>query len=191
MQKRVLSSGKQNRPFNMRMDGVDRSAGKMRIVTDINKLRKPCKPVSRETNLKKLYAKIGDAARLMLKNNGCGLAANQIGDDKQFIIAVIEENDALKVRVFVNPTIVRHSEETNDDVEGCLSIPGKYGTVTRWNDITVKHLSPAGYITETYSGQNARIIQHEVDHLNGIVCMDKAADVFDAEDVPEENEEAA
>jgi peptide deformylase len=87
----------------------------VKIITDINKLRKPCKPITWDTNQKKLYVKIGEVAKLMLKNNGCGLAANQIGDDRQFIIAVIEENDVLKAREFINPTIVSHSEETNDD----------------------------------------------------------------------------
>jgi peptide deformylase len=156
----------------------------VKIVTDISKLRKPCKPVTRETNLKKLYAKIDDAVRLMVMLNGCGLAANQMGDDRQFFVAVIEENGTFKARVFVNPVIVSHSEETNDDVEGCLSIPGKYGTVTRFCEITVKHYTPPfGYRTEVFSGQNARVIQHELDHLNGIVFTDKAVDVYDAEDV--------
>lgn len=159
---------------------------------DPNKLRIPCKKINKETNMKKLWPKIQDAVKLMRKNKGCGIAANQIGVYKQFFAAIIDiGDDDLKIKIFMNPDIISHSEETIDEVEGCLSYPKQFGTVTRWKEITVKYMNSDGKIvTETYSDMNARVIQHETDHLNGICCMDIARDIFikEPEEVKEEVE---
>ena len=150
----------------------------MRITTDPKQLRMKCKPVLRDTNMKKLSASINEAVRLMQIQEGVGLAANQVGIDRQFIVAVISENEINKIRVFLNPSIISHSDDTSDDEEGCLSYPNQYGTLSRWNQITLKHMSGGGrIIKETFDGLNARIIQHECDHLQGISCMDKARNI--------------
>lgn len=151
----------------------------MKIITDPEKLRVKCRPIAKDTNMKKIYTQVDQALHLMFDNNGVGLAANQIGSDRQWLIALIkDEKGESTARVFFNPVITSHSESTNDDVEGCLSFPNKFGTVTRWDEISLRYLYHGKSRIETFTGYNARVIQHEVDHLTGILCMDKARDVY-------------
>jgi peptide deformylase len=102
---------------------------------------------------------------VMIKNNGIGLAANQVGILKRIIIVSDEGN----IRVMINPEIVEFSENTCMMEEGCLSIPETYLPISRAENIKVKYRDLKGKPHfETYSGLTARIIQHEIDHLDGI-----------------------
>jgi peptide deformylase len=107
---------------------------------------------------------------LMVKNNGLGLAAPQCGINKRII--VITDNESIKV--LINPEIIFHSEETEMDEEGCLSIPETFVKKNRYSSITIKYRNLAGHPhLETHKGLTARIIQHEIDHLDGILMTDE------------------
>jgi peptide deformylase len=74
----------------------------------------------------------------------------------------------------INPVIVEQSETANTDWEGCFSVPGFMGLVPRAETITVQYISAGGAdVTALYSGYVARVIQHEIDHLNGVEFVDR------------------
>jgi len=101
----------------------------------------------------------------MIKSDGIGLAANQVGILKRIIIVSDEGN----IKVFINPEITYFSEQKVPFDEGCLSLPQTFLTITRSENIMVKYRDLKGKPRmEKYSGLTARIIQHEVDHLDGI-----------------------
>ena len=101
----------------------------------------------------------------MLQSEGIGLAANQVGVLKRIII-VSDKGNILKM---INPEIVEFSENKCMMEEGCLSIPQTYLPISRAETITVKYRDLKGKPHfEIYSGLTARIIQHEIDHLDGI-----------------------
>ena len=113
-----------------------------------------------------------------------GLAAPQVGVPlRVIVIGIPEEKDI----ALINPEIVRHSIETNLDNEGCLSIPGYMGEVERYDTITVKGLNRHGQpLKIKANGWMARIIQHEIDHLEGVLFIDRATKVWKLEEVEEE-----
>jgi peptide deformylase len=101
----------------------------------------------------------------MIKNEGIGLAANQVGILKRIIVV----SDEGKISVMINPEIVEFSEKTCIMDEGCLSIPETYLPIIRYETVKVKYRDMKGKPhIESYSGLTARVIQHEVDHLDGI-----------------------
>lgn len=107
----------------------------------------------------------------MIKSNGVGLAAIQVGIPKRFFIAIAD--DDVK-RVFINPVIVATSPSTVLYEEGCLSIPGVNESVRRPAKVTVQAYNEKGRrFTLEATGLLARIILHEYDHLDGIVFLDK------------------
>ena len=102
---------------------------------------------------------------------GVGLAAPQIGQSLRLIIV----ERAPKPLVLVNPEIVSHSLRRHILEEGCLSVPGKYGLIKRWRSVKVRAQTLDGQPFEiTAQGFLAQIFQHEIDHLNGILYIDKA-----------------
>ena len=106
---------------------------------------------------------------LMLSNGGIGLAANQVGIAKRIII--VSHNN--KPIVMINPEIIDGSIEKETDFEGCLSIPSKYIPLDRYKKVLVKYRDTKGRPhKEYYTDLSARIIQHEIDHLNGILMTD-------------------
>ena len=111
-------------------------------------------------------------ARAMYNNFGIGLAAIQIGYDLR--IFVMDCTRAQEdYQVFINPEIVKLSDETLTDFEGCLSAPGKRGEVKRHLRITLKYKDKEGEEhTKTFYNLEARCIQHEMDHLEGKLCID-------------------
>ena len=114
---------------------------------------------------------------LLGNNKDCiGLAHNQIKGNKNVFVAKINN----KWRVFINSEIVKTSKETFLHGESCMSFPNKYNNVMRYNSVTIKHqikarndLNGDAFITEKFTGFNACIIQHEIDHLNGIHIFNK------------------
>lgn len=133
-------------------------------------LRKNSKEITELTpRLKEL---ISDMKETMNKLGGVGLAAVQVGVLKRIIICKPnEEEDEV---VLINPEIISQSEETLEDKEGCLSVDGYTGTVVRPKSIVVKakdeNMNDIEFDAEEFF---ARIICHEVDHLNGILYTDK------------------
>ena len=110
----------------------------------------------------------------MKKANGIGLSANQIGLDLNMFIAQVEG----KFYAIFNPKIIKISEEHNLMEEGCLSVPEIYGNVERPSKITLEGLDKNGKSLKIKAwGLLARVFQHEFDHLNGKLFIDKAKDL--------------
>jgi peptide deformylase len=133
-------------------------------------LLKGTKPVERVDD--DLRDTVENMSRLMVELRGVGLAAPQVGIAKRFML-VSPTGDLGDVRVAINPEILR-SEGEEEMEEGCLSFPGVYGTVRRATRIHVAYrdLDWAQQDLEL-SGFVARIFQHEFDHLNGVVFVDR------------------
>jgi len=86
--------------------------------------------------------------------------------------------DNFPLEVFINPKIVKYSKEKENDWEGCLSIPGYRGLVPRSKEIMFEALTIEGKrVRETVSGFHARVLQHEVDHINGFFYLDRMKDL--------------
>lgn len=112
---------------------------------------------------------LGDMAETMYHADGIGLAANQIGIAKQ--IVVIDIGDGLME--LVNPEIIVASSEQSRAYEACLSLPGLRGPISRPAKVTVRYTDRQGEIREkTATDLLARCIQHELDHLNGVLFTD-------------------
>jgi peptide deformylase len=134
---------------------------------------------------------IEDMIETMRKAPGVGLAAPQVGMSQRLFVAEYAEPDEdpeappkpAKLYVMVNPEIVRHSKTTNLGNEGCLSIPGFMGEVERYDSVTVKALNRHGDpIRIKAKDWLARIFQHEIDHLEGVLFIDKATNVWKIEE---------
>jgi len=144
---------------------------------------------------KKLQTVIDDMIETMRAAPGVGLAAPQVGISERLIVVEYYQNEKAeeaedetkkKVWVVLNPEIVKASEEKVMGVEGCLSVPNLVGEVERHAAIQVKGLNRRGQPMRVKAqGWLARIFQHEVDHLNGVVFTDRATRVW----LPETEEE--
>ena len=144
---------------------------------------------------KKLQTVIDDMIETMRDAPGVGLAAPQVGISNRLIVVEyyqnaeaeeLEDDTLKKVWVMLNPEIVKASEEKVMGVEGCLSVPNLVGEVERHAAIQVKGLNRRGQPMRVKAqGWLARIFQHEVDHLNGVVFTDRATRVW----LPETEEE--
>lgn len=100
----------------------------------------------------------------MIGNDGIGIAAPQCGILKRIIIATVKNN----VLALINPEIIEFSNEMECDLEGCLSLPGEKILVQRHKIIRIKYRNLRGKpVCETFSGFDARVIQHEIGHLDG------------------------
>lgn len=119
----------------------------------------------------------------MVNADGVGLAAPQIGVNKQIAIVEVEEGELIEM---INPKI-RSGEGENIDIEGCLSFPGIYGTVARKQSIVLQAQNRFGeYYTIEAEDYTARAIQHEIDHLEGILFTSKIIEYIDEADLEEE-----
>lgn len=149
-----------------------------RILTDGDEiLRKISRPVNEID--KRTKTLLDDMAETMYKNEGVGLAAPQVGVLRRIVVIDIGEG----LLELINPKIVQ-TEGSKIDVEGCLSIPGKRGTVERPTKVVVNALNRKGKtIQVTGEGLLAVALCHELDHLDGILYTDKMIeDVTDKED---------
>lgn len=131
-------------------------------------LRKKAKDVEEiKSETKKFCA---DLAETMVKKDGIGLAAPQIGASERIIAVGLGE----KVMVLINPKIIYKSREEEKGEEGCLSFPGIFLEIKRAQKIKVKFLNLAGEEKELEAeGLGARVFQHEIDHLDGILFIDR------------------
>lgn len=123
-----------------------------------------------------LHALVADMFDTMRAANGVGLAAPQIGVDLQLVIFGFSDNprypDAPPVpqTVLVNPVLKPLSEELEEGWEGCLSVPGLRGVVPRWRKLHYQGFDQYGKpISREAEGFHARVVQHECDHLNGVL----------------------
>lgn len=130
-------------------------------------LRKKCRKI---TNIdERLLTLIDDMKETMYHAQGVGLAGPQVGILKRVVVIDVGEGPI----ILINPEII-NAKGSQIDVEGCLSIPGKQGEVDRPNDVTVRALNEKGEEFEiSGKGLLARAFCHEIDHLNGILFIDK------------------
>lgn len=131
-------------------------------------LRKKAKPVEKIDDRVKTL--LDDMAETMYASDGVGLAANQVGILKRIVVADIGDG----LMELINPEIISASGETFES-EGCLSVPNRRGMVKRPRTMTVKALYRDGRPVEYEAeGLLARVFAHEIDHLDGILFIDKA-----------------
>jgi peptide deformylase len=148
-------------------------------------LRGVTAPVSRaELQSPEIQKFIADMIETMKEYDGVGLAANQVHESKQIAVLEVADNPRypqkprVPLAVLVNPAITPLTEETEEDWEGCLSIPELRGRVPRYRSIRVQALAPDGTELDFVANDfHARVIQHEWDHLNGKVYLDRMRDL--------------
>jgi peptide deformylase len=115
---------------------------------------------------------VGDLFETMRAAKGVGLAANQVGVARRVAVVDVGEDDPGPL-VLINPVIVSRGAETASAEEGCLSIPEIFGEVTRPESVVVEALDRDGRPWRaTVSGYKARAVQHEIDHLDGVLFLD-------------------
>ena len=146
-------------------------------------LRERAKPVEKLAT-PELRALVQDMKETMAAMNGAGLAAPQIGVGQRIVIFGVEKNprypDAEEVpfTVLVNPRLTMLSREVEEDWEGCLSVPGMRGMVPRYTKLRYSGFDPDGNpIERVAEGFHARVVQHEVDHLDGILYPQRITDM--------------
>jgi len=130
---------------------------------------------------------VDDMIETMREAPGVGLAATQIGESIRLIVVEFgdEEDEEAPKKLFVvaNPTITRFSEEMVTGIEGCLSVPGFLGDVDRSHSITVRGQNKHGQKFRIKAEDwLARVFQHEIDHLDGILYIDRASRVWAGEE---------
>lgn len=143
---------------------------------------------------KKLHTLVDDMVETMLEAPGIGLAAPQVAASQRVIVvrlpddeeAVEEYGDQAGVLYeVVNPEIIKASQDTVDGVEACLSIPGYFGRVERHVSVTVRGQDRHGKTIRIKAYDwLARVFQHEIDHLDGILYTDRASEVWEVDEVP-------
>ena len=172
-----------------------------KIVTEEDEaIRKKCREVPEVND--RIRGILLDMLETMKDSYGVGIAAPQVGILRRMFVAVpdpvypdlLEEGEEApteeKVYFMVNPVILEKSDNLVEGSEGCLSVPGKAGTVLRSDYIKIKALDFEGkeQVYEFYDW-DARVMQHEYDHLDGILYIDKAIEVHDLPDDDIEEEE--
>lgn len=134
----------------------------------LRRISKPVKEVN--ANIVKL---MNNMAETMYYSHGVGLAAPQVGINKRVIVVDVGE----RLIKLANPELIK-THGIQNGPEGCLSIPGIYGNVKRSNYVKIRALDENNQeVTITAKGFEARALQHEMDHLDGILFIDKATDL--------------
>ncbi len=156
------------------------------IITPTNPvLRKAARKVG--TITPELQELIDDMIETLRQAPGVGLAAPQVGVSQRLIVVEYGEPgddpdvepEPPELYVLINPVISRASKERDDAVEACLSIPGYAGQVERFESVTVTGLNRKGdKVKIKAGGWLARIFQHEIDHLDGVLFIDRAMEVW-------------
>jgi len=132
-------------------------------------LRKKAKKVTKlEKNVEKIMNEMFKIMRTS-RPHGIGLAATQVGILQSFFIYEIEDDSG----IVINPEILERRGALEKENEGCLSVPGVYGAVERPSEIVVRYIDLSGKsYEEVIKGLKARVFQHEIDHLNGVIFTD-------------------
>ena len=151
-------------------------------------LRQKSKEISKISKKIKILAE--NMIDTMYANNGVGLAAPQVGENiRMFVIDVSLDNEPYNPVVFINPKIIK-KEGASHEKEGCLSFPNAFVDVRRYSYVKIKALDIHGkpFVIEAKDGSLlSRCIQHEFDHLEGILFIDHSRNIFEAIKVLEEN----
>ena len=142
------------------------------VIAPDERLNTPSKPVTVvDDSIRKL---LDDMLDTMYANDGIGLAAVQVGVHKRCIVVDVAVREGGREPIkFVNPEIIRRSEEKNVFQEGCLSFPDQYSDVVRPSTVTVRYTDENG-VEKTMEASEilATCLQHEIDHTNGVVFVD-------------------
>ena len=127
---------------------------------------------------------IQDMIRIMRENEGVGIAAPQVGISERVVVIEINKNErypdapSFPLTVMINPEVKYLTNEVEEGYEGCLSVPGIRGIVPRYKRVSVKYLDEFGSPKEgTFEDFPAKVVQHEVDHLEGIVFIERVKDL--------------
>ena len=141
-------------------------------------LNKVCRPVEKFDD--RLHILLDDMKETLAESNGVGLAAPQIGILRRVALVMDAEENVIEL---VNPTIIQEEGEQTG-LEGCLSVPGKYGVVTRPMKVTVRAQDRNGNVFEV-SGEEltARCFCHELEHLDGHLFVERAAELYTPEEL--------
>lgn len=132
-------------------------------------LRKKSRPVTEITP--RIIQLLEDMKDTLHAANGCGLAAVQVGVLRRIVLVETEPGELIEL---INPEIIR-AEGEQEDIEGCLSVPGKFGVTTRPMTVTVRAMDRNGkWFEVTGSELKARAFCHELDHLDGVLYIDHA-----------------
>ena len=169
------------------------------IITPENPvLRKKAFKVS-NFNDSKLQTLIDDMVETMLDAPGVGLAAPQVAVSQRVITVRLSDDEESKkeygdqagvLYVVINPEIIRTSDEMVDGYEACLSIRGYYGNVSRHSAVTVRgHDRHGKQIRIKAQGWLARVFQHEIDHLDGVLFIDRAKEIWRVSEREDEEDE--
>jgi peptide deformylase len=148
---------------------------------------------------KKLQTLMDDMVETMLDAPGVGLAAPQVAVSRRLIVVRLPDDEESKkgygeqagvLYIVSNPKIIKKSREMVEGVEACLSIPGYYGTVDRHESVVITGQDRKGDdIRIKAQGWLARVFQHEIDHLDGILYTDRASEVWKAGEREDEEDE--
>ena len=148
-----------------------------------NSLREPSKEVHKVSQ--KIKNLVQDILDTMYQQNGVGLAAPQIGENLRiFVIDVSTQNEPLNPQIFINPKIIKKSGAVVS-YEGCLSFPQAFTNVRRYANVMVKaqDINGRSFVLEAKDGTLlSRCIQHEFDHLDGVLFIDHAINRFEADE---------
>lgn len=147
-------------------------------------LRKICRPVTEITP--RTLQLLEDMKETLHKADGCGLAAPQVGVLRRIALVEVEKG---KLYELINPEIIAR-EGTQNEMEGCLSIPGEWGITERPEKVTVRAMDRNGEMYEVSGeGLMARALCHELDHLDGVLYKDKAIHMLTKEEIEEQLED--
>lgn len=150
----------------------------LNILTDeAEELRKTCKPVEKISP--RLIRLLDDMRETLKKSGGVGLAAPQVGILRRVVLV----DNGTEVLELINPEIIETSGE-QEDYEGCLSVPNRWGITRRPAYVKVRAMNRHGkYYEADGTGITARCFCHEIDHLNGILFTDKAVRMLTEEEI--------
>jgi methionyl-tRNA formyltransferase len=142
------------------------------------RLDTPCVPVTKFEE--KLRKQVQDMKDTLINSKGLGISANQIGICKRILIIKAKTSSSITdYVVMINPKLIKASEEMIESLEGCLSIPRKAGFVQRHEQVTVEYQTVKEETrTVVLVGDESREFQHEFDHINNILFVDKATKVW-------------
>ncbi|GEK32614.1 peptide deformylase [Kurthia sibirica] len=132
----------------------------------------------------KLATLLDDMYETMTASDGVGIAAPQVNESiRAAVVEIGEEREILEI---INPTIIEYSVDTTSDIEGCLSFPDLFGEVERSNGVRVEAQDRDGNLFEIEAyDYDARVLQHEIDHLNGVLFDSKMSRIVSAEEIAE------
>ena len=147
----------------------------------LRKIRKPVKEIT-----PRILRLLDDMKETLIAAEGAGLAAVQVGVLRRIVLVEHEKAGLLEL---INPEIIKSSDARQQELEGCLSIPGKWGITDRPESVTIRAMDRNGrYFTMSGDGLSARAFCHELDHLDGILYTDRAVHMLTPEELKEMND---